>query len=95
MEILYDDEYVRLVDAGNFYILEDKVKMACASAGREMLDEGGELIFLDTVITPEGNIGVSKYFVQKSGNPAIDEQGKQIFLQKAHSLSQKYRRGWR
>jgi hypothetical protein len=91
VEILYESEYVKVVDFGNLYVLEDKVRLAFPRLGRQAFDTGGEYVFADVVETPDGHVGVCRWYIPKDlRNP---EDKKNWVLQKAVTLSMRYERG--
>jgi len=88
MEVLYETEYVRLVDAGNYYVLEDKTKLGLPKLGKHMFDAGDEYVFADVVETSDGNVGVCRWYIPKDMRSPGDKAD--WVMQKAVSLSRKY-----
>jgi hypothetical protein len=93
MGVMFESEYVRLVDFGNYYVLEDKTRLGLPKLGRKAFDAEGEYIFADVVETPDGNVGVERWYIPKDLRNPTDK--KDWVLQKAKALSYNYEKGRR
>jgi len=87
-ETVFENRFVRLIDTGQFWCLEDKTKLHLPSLGRHMIDLYGEALFVDRVETDEGKTAVARWYFPKS----YPLRGRYGVLTKARSLAQSYER---
>lgn len=88
MSVIVENRFVRVLDGGNCWILEDQTKLHLPSLGRHMIDLYGENLFVDLVQTDEGTKAAARWYFPKS----YPLKGRYGILTKARSLSQSYER---
>jgi hypothetical protein len=84
MDVLFESEYVRVVDLGGYYCLEDKVKMQFPPLGRRIIDTFGfeEPVIVD-LVSVDDNVAAARWYFPKT-------YPKNLILSKAKSLSESY-----
>jgi hypothetical protein len=80
MDVLFESEYVRVVDLGGYYCLEDKVKKDYPPLGRRTIDT---LDLIIDLVSVDDKIAVARWYFPKT-------YPKSLILSKAKSLSESY-----
>ena len=86
MEILYESAFVRVLDVGTHYILEDFTLMKYRDIGKRTIDIGdGEVIVAECVETDEGKIAVKRWHLPKS-------LPRSLIIDRAKNITRRYNR---